>query len=46
MDEERLQRLLDEMIDSDRSAEEVCAEFPELLPQVRQRWRQIGRAHV
>jgi serine/threonine-protein kinase len=41
MDEERLQQLLDEMIDSDRSAEEVCAEFPELLPQVRQRFRQM-----
>jgi serine/threonine-protein kinase len=41
MDEERLEQLLDEMLDSERSAEEVCAGFPELLPQVRQRWRQM-----
>jgi serine/threonine-protein kinase len=42
MDHEgRVQQLLDEMLDSERSAEEVCAAYPELLPQVRQRWRQM-----
>jgi serine/threonine-protein kinase len=39
----RIQELLDEMLDSERSAEEVCAGCPELLPEIRQRWSQIRR---
>jgi serine/threonine-protein kinase len=41
MDEPRVQQLLDEMLDSERSPEEVCAACPELLPKVRKRWRQM-----
>jgi serine/threonine-protein kinase len=40
-DEPRVQRLLDEILDSQRTPEEVCAACPELLPQVRRRWRQM-----
>ena len=38
-DESRIQQLLEETLDSDRPPEEVCAEFPELLWQVRERLR-------
>jgi hypothetical protein len=31
--------LLEEMLDSGRSPEEVCRDCPELLAEVRQRWR-------
>ena len=31
--------LLEEMLDSGRSAEEVCRDRPELLPEVRRRWK-------
>ena len=31
--------LLEEMLDSGRTPEEVCRDCPELLPEVRQRWR-------
>src|SRR5271157_5330249 len=31
--------LLEEMLDSGRTAEEVCRDCPELLPEVRQRWQ-------
>ena len=34
-DDLRMQRLLDELIDSDATPEEVCGSCPELLPQVR-----------
>jgi serine/threonine protein kinase len=37
----RVQKLLDEIFDSDRTPEEVCADSPELLPEVRQRWQQM-----
>jgi serine/threonine-protein kinase len=40
-DDKRLQQMLDEMLDTERSAEEVCAGHPELLPQLRKRWRQM-----
>src|SRR5262245_56511436 len=33
--------LIDEMLDSGKTPEEVCRDFPELLPEVRQRWQQI-----
>ena len=31
--------LLEEMLESGRSPEEVCRDCPELLPEVRRRWR-------
>jgi serine/threonine protein kinase len=37
----RVQELLDEICDSGRTPEEVCATCPELLPEVRRRWRQM-----
>src|SRR6516165_9284195 len=33
--------LLEEMLDSGKTPEEVCGDCPELLPQVRQRWREF-----
>jgi serine/threonine-protein kinase len=40
-DEPQVQKLLDEIFDSGRTPEEVCADCPELLPGVRQRWQQM-----
>ena len=37
----RVQQLLDEISDSGRTPEEVCGACPELLPEVRRRWRQM-----
>ena len=37
----RVQELLDQLCDSGRGPEEVCAACPELLPEVRRRWLQI-----
>lgn len=42
-DDPRVQELLDEVFDLDSSPEEVCGTSPELLPVVRERWRQICR---
>ena len=39
--ESRVQQLLDEISDSGRTPEEVCAACPELLPEVRRRWLQM-----
>src|SRR3954449_4832914 len=39
--ESRVQQLLDEISDSGRTPEEVCAACPELLPEVRRRWQQM-----
>jgi eukaryotic-like serine/threonine-protein kinase len=36
-----VQKLLDEIFDSERSPEEVCSACPELLPEVRRRWKQM-----
>jgi serine/threonine-protein kinase len=46
--ESRIVELLEEAIDSDRTADEVCAECPELLGEVRQRLEQLRRmeAHI
>jgi hypothetical protein len=41
--ENRLRELIKEVLDSARTPEEVCAECPELLPEVRKRLRQIRR---
>ena len=36
-----VQRLIEEMLESGSSAEEVCRDTPELLPQVREGWRRL-----
>jgi serine/threonine-protein kinase len=38
-----VQRLLDELFDSQADPEQVCADLPELLPLVRRQWRKIRR---
>jgi serine/threonine-protein kinase len=40
-DDPRVQQLLDEILDSERTPEEVCGACPELLPEVRKRWQQM-----
>src|SRR5579864_2532130 len=40
-DEPRVQELLDQILDSDCTPEEVCSSCPELLPVVRKRWQQM-----
>lgn len=45
-DNPRLQRLLDELLDSQATPEEVCASCPELLPEVRRRWGKIRRVQA
>jgi serine/threonine-protein kinase len=40
-DDPRIQRLIDELLESQATPEEVCATCPELLPVVRNRWRQV-----
>jgi serine/threonine-protein kinase len=35
--------LLEEMLDSGRTPEEVCRDCPELLPEVRERWQEFQR---
>jgi serine/threonine-protein kinase len=40
-DEPRVQQLLDEILDSERTPEEVCAAYPELLAEVRQPWQHL-----
>src|SRR5262245_58823940 len=40
-DEPRVQELLDEILDSGRTPEEVCSASPDLLPEVRKRWQQM-----
>ena len=45
-DEPRVQELLDELFDRQATPEEVCGACLELLPVVRERWRQICRARA
>src|SRR6516162_4667528 len=45
-DEPRVQELLDELLDREATPEEVCGTCLELLPVVRERWRQICRARA
>jgi eukaryotic-like serine/threonine-protein kinase len=40
-DDPRLQLLLDELLDSKCTPEEVCASCPELLPELRRRWNRL-----
>jgi serine/threonine-protein kinase len=42
-DDSRIQQLLDELVHSHATPEEVCAQCPELLGVVRDRWRQMRR---
>ena len=41
-DDSRVFGLLEEMLVSGRTPEEVCTDCPELLPEVRARWQQLG----
>lgn len=41
--ETRIQQLLEEVLDSDATPEEVCSKDPDLLPEVRARWEQIQK---
>jgi serine/threonine-protein kinase len=45
-DESRVDQLLDEILDSERTPEEVCADCPQLLPEVRKRWQQMHRVEA
>src|SRR6516165_4625048 len=45
-DDPRVQELLVELLASHATPEEVCATCPELLPLVRNRWRQMRRLHA
>jgi serine/threonine-protein kinase len=40
-DEPRVQQLLEEILDSERTPEEVCADCPELLAELRKRWLRL-----
>src|SRR5258706_2132276 len=42
----RVQRLLDELLNSHLTPEQVCADSPDLLPTVRKRWQKIKRLGV
>jgi serine/threonine-protein kinase len=42
-DDSRVEQLLDELLDSHATPEEVCGACPELLSVVRNRWRQMRR---
>jgi hypothetical protein len=42
-DDSRIEQLLDELANSHATPEEVCANCPELLPEVRDRWLQMRR---
>lgn len=39
----RVRHLLDRLLDSDDTPEEVCSQCPELLPEVRDRWVRVRR---
>jgi serine/threonine-protein kinase len=42
-DELRIRQLLEELLDSRRTPEEVCGEDPDLLREVRLRWERLRR---
>jgi serine/threonine-protein kinase len=42
-DDPRVQQLLDELLDSNATPEQVCGSCPELLPVVRDRWQELCR---
>jgi hypothetical protein len=41
--DDRIHQLLEELLSSKRSPDEVCAGDPELLPEVRRQWEQCRR---
>jgi len=43
IEDPRMRQLLDELLESQVTPEEVCGACPKLLPEVRSRWRQICR---
>src|SRR3954463_11765313 len=45
-DDPRVQQLLDDLLDGDGTPEDVCRSCPDLLPVVRDRWRQMSRARA
>ena len=45
-DDPRVEQLLDELCDSHATPEDVCGPCPELLPVVRERWRQLRRVEA
>src|SRR3954453_7344585 len=45
-DDPRVRQLLDELLDGDGTPEDVCRSCPDLLPVVRDRWRQMSRARA
>ncbi len=45
-DDPRVQELLEKLIDSDSTPEEVCNSCPELIPTVRARWGEMRRAQA
>ena len=45
-DNPRLRQLLDELLDSHATPEEVCGDCPELLPEVRAGWREVCRVQA
>lgn len=45
-DDPRLEALLDELLESQATPEQVCASCPDLLPEVRRRWQEIKRVHA
>jgi serine/threonine-protein kinase len=45
-DDPRLQPLLDELLASPATPEQVCTSCPELLPEIRRRWRRICRVRA
>jgi serine/threonine protein kinase/tetratricopeptide (TPR) repeat protein len=46
MTDDRVQHLLDQLLDSDATPEEVCESCPELLAVVRDRWLQMRRVRA
>jgi serine/threonine-protein kinase len=45
-DDPRVEHLLDELYDSHATPEDLCGSCPELLPVVRERWRQLCRVEA
>ena len=45
-DDPRVQELLEEILDSERTPKEVCASLPELLPQVLEGLRRSARSRL
>jgi hypothetical protein len=45
-DSPKVQELLDRLLASEATLEEVCRSCPDLLPKIRERWRQLHRARL